>query len=123
MLETDRTARLVNTYDSQGELISVTSYNEDDEVMFSVDYKRGTDGKIISVKEESPEGIVNTSIVYDDKGNAIAQEDKNEKGEVNSHIERKYDEEGNVLETEAILDRHGAGMNQHYILKYEYEFF
>ena len=38
MLETDRTARVLNTYDDDGQLISVTSYGENDDIIFKVEY-------------------------------------------------------------------------------------
>jgi len=123
VLETDRTARVMNTYDKDDQLISVASFDENDNIIFKVEYTRNSEGHITEVSEESPEGMAFTSIQYDNAGNAVVQEEKNEKGELSSRIERKFDGEGNVTESEAILDRHGQGMNQHYILKYEYEFY
>jgi hypothetical protein len=123
MLETDRTALMKNTYDDEGQLTSVASYSENDDLIFRVDYERNDKGHISQVTEESPEGVILTTIGYDDSGNAVMQIEKNEDGEINSRIERKYDAEGNITESEAILDRHGKGMNQHYILKYEYEMY
>jgi len=121
MAETDATTRVVNQYDDAGELQSVTSFTGDDDIIFKVNYERSGE-LIIGVKEESSERTVLTKIEYDEKGNPVVQEERNEEGELNSRIERKFDNEGNVIESEAIIDTHGAGRNQHYVLKYEYEF-
>ncbi len=120
--ETDITSKVVNQYDDEGELISVTSFSGDDELIFKVTYER--EGELITgVSEESPDRKVLTKIEYDDHGNAIAQEERNDSGELSSRIERTFDEEGKVTESEAIIDTHGAGRNQHYVLKYEYEYY
>lgn len=123
MAETQETARTVNEYDENAELSSVASYDENGGVIFKVAYKRDDQGQIVEVREESPEKIAITIFEYDEHGNAVVQEESNEHGEINSRIERKFDKEGNVTESEAILDRHGMGTNQRYILKYEYEYF
>ncbi len=121
-IEGDSTTRVVNEYDDEGELLCVSSFSEDDSLLFKVSYVRKGD-LITAVTEETPNRKVLTSIEYDEKGNAVAQEDRNEKGEINSRTERKFDENANVIESETIIDMHGQGRNQHYLLKYEYEFF
>ncbi len=123
MAETDSTVRIVNEYDEHGELTSVASYGENDEIIFRVVYERDEKRHIIEVKEESPDKKVTTLIEYDAQGNAVVQQELNEQGKINSRIERTFDAEGNVTESEAIIDTHGMGRNQHYVLKYEYEFF
>ncbi|NQT78748.1 MAG: RHS repeat protein [Bacteroidetes bacterium] len=123
MAETQETERIVNEYDENAGLSSVASYDESGGIIFKVEYKRDDQGEIVEVREESPEKIAVTIFEYDEHGNAGVQEERNEHGEINSRIERKFDKEGNVTESEAILDRHGMGRNQHYVLKYEYEYF
>ena len=122
MDETDTTTRVVNEYDEDGELSSVASYSDDGDIIFRVAYERDEKGHIIKVMEESPDKKVMTLIEYDSQGNAIVQQELNEQGKINSRIERTFDADGNVTESEAIIDTHGAGRNQHYLLRYEYEF-
>jgi antitoxin component YwqK of YwqJK toxin-antitoxin module len=122
-IETDATIRVINEYNDDGQLQGVRSLDEDENELFNVSYKYDDKGQIIGVEEDSEGRIAFTHIEYDEQGNAVVQEEKGSEGEINSHIERRYDEEGNIVESEAIVDRHGAGMNQHYILKYEYEFY
>lgn len=121
-IESDSTTRVVNEYDDEGELRCVSSFSEDGKLLFKVSYERKGD-MITGVSEETPDRKVLTSIEYDDKGNAVAQEERNEKGEINSRTERKFDENSNVIEAETLIDMHGLGRNQQYLLKYEYEFF
>jgi len=120
--ETDETSRVVNHYDDQGQLNSVESFSGKDDLLFKLSYERSGE-LIIGVREESPDRQVQTKIGYDDRENPVIQEEFNEKGELISHIERKFDDDNNVTESEAIIDTHGTGRNQHYLLKYEYEYY
>ena len=123
MAETDATTRVVNEYAEDGELSSVASFSDDGDLIFRVAYERDEKGHIVKVNEESPDRKITTLIEYDSQGNAIVQQELNEQGKINSRIERTFDADGNVTESEAIIDTHGAGRNQHYVLKYEYEFY
>ena len=50
-------------------------------------------------------------------------EEFNANNETNSRVERKFDEDSNILESKGFIDMHSMGINQNYILKYKYEFF
>ena len=121
--EADDSIKMVNHYDDKGELVGVESFNGAGELMFKVDYDRDDEGHVSLVHEQSPGRNITTEFEYDEKGNAIVQVEINADGEINSRTERSFDEDGNVTESEAILDHHGMGLNQHYVLKYEYEFY
>ena len=121
--ETQETERIVNEYDEDAELSSVASYDKNGGVIFKVAYKRDDQGRIVEVRDEMPEKIAVTIFEYDEHGNAVVQEERNEHAEINSRIVREFDKEGNVTESEAIFDHHGMARNQHYVLKYEYEYF
>lgn len=121
--ENDSTTKTINEYDDEGELISVSAFDQDSDLLFKVVYERDKDKNITLIREESADRNVHTLIDYDDKGNAVVQVEKDVNGVINSRIERTYDENGRVIETEALIDRHGMGMNQHYILRYEYELY
>jgi len=119
--EANASSKVINEYNAEGQLTSVSSYTDAGELIFRASYERSGE-QIVRVKEESPEKTVLTMIEYDEKGNAIAQEDRLEDGKLSSRIERNFDDHGNITESEALIDAHGAGRNQHYVLKYEYEF-
>ncbi len=121
--ETDSTSRLLNEYNNDGQLTSVTSFAESGDIVFKVSYEHDEKQQIVKVIEKSIEGENHTIIEYDEHGNAIVQEDRNADGILNTRIERVYDENGNIIESEAIVDQHGKARNQHYVLKYEYAFF
>lgn len=120
--ETGSTLRTLTEYDDKGEISGVSSYNEDGEMLLRVSYKREGE-RITGVTEHSPDKKSVTTIEYDEKDNPVLQEEHNDRRELVSRIMRKFDDEGNVLESEVIIDSHGQGRNQHYILKYEYEFY
>lgn len=121
--ESNDTIRVVNEFDDAGQMCGVSSFSGDGKLLFRVDYERNEQGHITFVKEVSPGREVSTEFEYDEQGNALVQIEANGDGEINSRIERSFDEDGNVIDSEAILDHHGMGMNQHYVLKYEYEFY
>lgn len=113
----------VNKYDSKQKITSILKYNEKDKLVARIDYEYNSKGDPVKITEESQTGINKTTIEYDGEGNAIRQTETNANGEINNRVERKFNEDGQVIETEAFIDYHGRAVNQHYILKYGYEYY
>jgi len=44
-------------------------------------------------------------------------------GEINNSVERSFDEDNRVEEAKVFIDFHGKGINQQYVLKYEYKYY
>jgi antitoxin component YwqK of YwqJK toxin-antitoxin module len=119
----DDNTRSIHLYDENGNLEKVSFYNKKDELVAKTTYIYNKKGKIVGVEEETPYGKNSTVITYDEKGNAIEQIEKNEQGEINNSAKRKFNDYNDVIETEIFIEMHGKGINQQYILKYEYEYF
>lgn len=115
--------RRSNVYNEKGKIEKVLFYNKKDELVAKTNYTYDDKDRIVGVTEETPYGNSSTVIKYDDKGNAIEQIEKNEQGEINNSAIRKFNDNNDVVETEVFIEMHGRGVNQQYILKYEYEYF
>jgi hypothetical protein len=76
----------------------------------------------IQIITTSADGKTILDLSYDDSGNEIAQVEMD--GENMSHkVSRKYDDDGNILETHVELFGNGQDISRIYTLKYAYEFF
>ncbi len=110
-------------YDEKKQLIKTLTYDNNDKLINKTRYLYNEAGKVIQADFESARNKNSTIITYDDRGNAIEQSETNEQGEINNRALRKFNEYGDVIETSVIIDFHGQGINQEYILNYEYEYF
>jgi hypothetical protein len=98
-------------------------YSKKDELVAKTIYSYNESGKIISVVEQTPYGKNVTSIGYDDNENAVEQVEKNEEGVINNSAKRTFNDNHDVVESEVFINMQGRAVNQHYILRYEYEYF
>jgi len=119
----DESGKRNNFYDDNGNVEKVLFYNKKDELVAKTTYSYNDENKIIGIVEETPYGNSSTVITYDKKGNAIEQIEKNEQGEINNSAVRKFNDNNDVVETEVFIEMHSRGVNQQYILRYEYEYF
>jgi len=117
------TTRSEYFYNDKGDLFKQLIYNKDDKLVAKTIYSYNEHGKVVEMNDESIRSKSNTTILYDEKGNATDQTEVNENGEVNNRAIRKYNDRNEVVETSVIIDLHGKGLNQEYLLHYEYEYF
>ncbi|MCD4772480.1 MAG: hypothetical protein K8R41_03740 [Bacteroidales bacterium] len=115
--------RIVNEYDESGNRNISLKYNSRKQLIQKSIFSFNEKNRIIKIIEETPQGITTTHLKYDHHENVIFQEELNANNETISRIEREFDNDGNIIQSNASIDMHGMGMNQNYILKYEYEFF
>ncbi|MBN3035568.1 MAG: hypothetical protein JW861_08270, partial [Bacteroidales bacterium] len=59
---------------------------------------------------------------YDENGNGVLQEEKNPEGEVVQRVERTYDDDGNVTESDVFIHLRERGYSRKYRLVYTYTF-
>jgi hypothetical protein len=110
-------------YNDKNDLLKVLTFNNEKKLVAKTIYTYDEKGKLIMLEDESVKGKNTTEILYDERGNAIEQTETNKNGEINSKALRKYNEQNEVMETSVIIDLHGAGINQEYVLNYEYGYF
>jgi YD repeat-containing protein len=119
----DGKTRSVYFYNVKNELIKSLSYNSQDKLISKTLYDYDESGKPVKAEYESVRSKSSTHIIYDERGNAIEQTETNELGEINNKAIRKYNERNEVVETSVIIDLHGRGLNQEYVLSYDYTYF
>lgn len=118
----DENARYFNSFDTKGHLIKTRRFNLKDQLISQAIYTYAGD-QLMKIVEEDQYSTNTTTIVYNDKGDAVEQTEQNKAGEINNQALRKYNDNHDMIESEVWIDLHGKGINQHYILKYEYEYY
>ncbi|HRY32357.1 MAG TPA: hypothetical protein P5531_05265 [Bacteroidales bacterium] len=122
-IEDGRSERMVSYFDENGNRKKNLRYNYQEQLIEISRFRTNGQGRLEEIEEENQHGKSFIKFTYDDQGNAVTQEEFNEKGDVISTIERKFDDEGRALETAVYIDGRNFRANQHYLLKYEYEFY
>lgn len=115
-------ATYTSTFNEDGNLEKIVKYNEKGKLLSRITYLY-KDKKPVRIVEENPYGTNTTQIKYDEKGNPVEQTEENDAGEMNHRVLKKFNEEGDIIESEILIQRHGSGMDQHYKLYYEYQYF
>ncbi|MHC1708245.1 MAG: hypothetical protein AB9842_12105 [Bacteroidales bacterium] len=120
--EENRSERLVNQFDDTGKRIKTLKYNHQDKLI-EINRFSYKDDRLDEIEEETQRGKFFIKFSYDDKGNITNQEEINDKGEIISTIERDFTDDGQLLQATVYIDGMNYRPNQHYIIRYEYEFF
>ena len=110
-----------NFFDGSGNFTGSKILRPQGEVLARTENKI-EEGRIIEITEHSTRGVISTKITYDDKGNAVLQEEKDEEGNVLNTAQRSFNDNNDVIETKVFIDFRGRAVNQQYILKYEYQY-
>lgn len=119
----DQDSKYYNHFNEKGNLVKTITSNIKDELLAKSEYFYDDEGLLEKIVEESIYGKNITTLAYDEHKNSIKQVETNQQGEINNEAERKYNENNDVLESEVYVNFHGMGVNQHYILKYDYEYY
>ena len=86
-----------------------------------VDFFIEENDRIIQVLEEDQYKKDTTNITYDKKGNIIEEKEYNIKNQLNHKVIKKYNDNNDIIESAVFIDRHEQGINQDYVVRYEYE--
>lgn len=119
----DQDSKYYNKFNEKGNLIKTLTSNIKDELLAKSEYFYNDEGLLEKIYEESIHGKNTTLLEYDEHKNSIRQVEINQHDDFNNEALRKYNENNDVIESEVMVNYHGMGINQHYILKYEYEYF
>jgi hypothetical protein len=121
--ETGENQRTVSSFDAANHKTSDELYDEEGNLMEKVTYKTDESGKLISSEYESPEKWSTTEYLNDDQGNNLGHRETDEEGNQLFFVEHTYDQLNNRLESLVFSNGGTLATNQHYRLKYEYEWF
>lgn len=114
---------LRHSYDQDGNRIETIKLDQEGNVLEKAGFSHNPKGEITEAVQETPYDVITTNMEHDDKGNLIKQEEYNGQGQLNHHLERSFDEDGNLTESKVFIDFHGQGINRNYVLKYQYTYF
>jgi YD repeat-containing protein len=121
-IEGQEYTRLNHAYGPSGRITETLRYDRKGNPISRIEYVYNEAGQMTGLVEETSHGTQTTAIEYDGKGNAASQIETDQDGRVNHKVTRKYNDHNLVVETEVEVNYHGSGMNQHYLLIYEYEY-
>ena len=118
----DDNARYRNVFDTQGNLLQAMRYDLKGKLLSIIKY-RYVEDRLVGIIEENQYGTNTTTLVHDDHGNPLEQAESDQHGELNNKAVRKYNENNDVIESEVFINMKGRGVDQHYLLRYEYEYY
>ncbi len=110
-------------YNEAGLKNKIHKYNHLEQLVEIVNLEYDDKGNAIKVTEEGQNGKLILYLTYDKHGNVIEQQEQDAQGEINHKVERKYDEDNNLIESKVAINRHGQGINLNYTIETKYEFF
>lgn len=114
--------QLVSVFDEQGRLITEKRYDSKKRLVARTIITYNEEGKPLQYEEENSRGKKITKMEYDAAGNNILQEETNYNGDFLNSTERTFDEDGQLLTVEIIIEPSLYQPGQHYKLEYNYEF-
>jgi YD repeat-containing protein len=120
-MEQEENYRLVHEYENK-QRVKTLRYNDNGDLVEKEAF-RYEDDKMVFIQHETPKTKSITQITYDKNNNLVKQEEFADGEILNNSIEREFNENGNVLQSRVYLNLHGQGVDRHYILRYEYEYF
>jgi len=118
----DENSKFFNLFDKKGNLVKAMKHNLKDEMISKAEYIYSVD-KLVKITEENQYEKNTTTLTYDEHGNPLEQIELNREGEINNQIIRIYNDNHDISESEVFINFHGKGINQHYVLKHENEYF
>jgi len=119
----NKTIRTEFVFNEEGKRVETLTYNSKEELIARSEYEEDNKGQLIKSIEEDRFNYSSTTIAYDERGNITEQLETNKAGELNSRINRKFDENNNLIEVAVTIDRHGKALNQNYVILYQYEYY
>jgi hypothetical protein len=121
--ETGENQRTLSTFDEANHKTGDELYNDEGDLIEKVTYKSDESGKLISSEFDSSQKWSTTEYYYDDHGNNLGHLETDEEGNHLMLVEHTYDELNNRMESMVFSNGGTMATNQHYKLKYEYEWF
>lgn len=117
----DQPEKTITFFDEQGRMTTEKHYDSKERLVARTTVEYHENGKPIKFEEENVRGKKVTSLGYDDSGNNIMQEEMDQNGQRISLVERTFNETGNVLTVEVIMEPSLYNAGNHYRLEYKYE--
>lgn len=117
----DQPQKTFTFFDEHGRMITEKHYDSKERLVARTTVQYNENGKPIRFEEENVRGKKITTLGYDDSGNNIMQEETDQNGLRISYVERVFNENGNVIAVEVIMEPSLYNAGNHYRLEYKYE--
>jgi hypothetical protein len=112
--------RKIYTYDDQGGLTTVTSYNQANTPLERFTYLNDEKGWPVKITEENKRHSITTEIEYNDKGEIVFQAELDQQGQLIKQLEKTYDESGLLTDTQILVRDFNTGVSRSYRLTNRY---
>ncbi len=113
--------KTITIYDENGRMTTEKHYDSKERLVARTTVQYNENGKPVRFEEENVRGKKTTILNYDDAGNNITQEEIDQNGQRISLVERAFNESGNVLSVEVVMEPTLYNAGNHYRLEYKYE--
>jgi hypothetical protein len=113
----------VHAYTPEGKRKSTLVYDSEGELVERYLFEVNEQGYPAVVVEENRMKKNTIRMEYGVLGHVIFQEEHDLKGDLVNKVERRYDEQGNLLESRVVIRNPGMGMLQEYTVIQEHEYF
>ncbi len=120
--EDNKKIKIVDCFNEKGSRTKSLVYNSLNQLISKTIFIEEND-KIIQIIEENQYKKDTTNIIYDKKGNIIEEKEYNIKNQLNHKVTKEYNDNNDIIESAVFIDRHEQGINQDYVVRYEYEMF
>ncbi|MBE0662446.1 MAG: hypothetical protein IH597_08255 [Bacteroidales bacterium] len=121
--ESGTNAFIVTSYNSLGRKKEEITYDEDGDIISETSYAEDEKGRLLNIIEESSEKDVAIKFTYDEQDNIIQQEEISNQGKQLVSVKREFDKENNLIRSEVYIDGQGQTLPQHYEVNVEYTFY
>jgi len=109
-------------YNNHGRKQEETVFDEDGDIVAQTFYEEDDKGLLKTIRESGVEKNLQISFTYDERGNAIRQEETDAEGRQLVLVQREFDEQNNMIRSEVYVDGQGLTLPQHYEIIFEYRF-
>ncbi len=113
--------KTITFYDENGHMTTEKHYDSRERLVARTTVEYNENGKPVRFEEENVRGKKITILSYDDAGNNITQEEIDQNGQRISLVERTFNETGNVMLVEVVMEPTLYNAGNHYRLEYRYE--
>jgi antitoxin component YwqK of YwqJK toxin-antitoxin module len=121
--ETGENRKTVTAYDAEGRKTGEEVYSEEGDLLEKSTYVLDESGRVVSSEYDSAQKWSTTEYQYDERGNNLGHLETDDEGNQLLSVEHTYDEQNNRLESVIFSNGGTLATNQHYKLKFEYEWY